>query len=239
MLLGYYTSPNSWCMLAALQTCSIIITYESRYIASSSFLEGVETRSWWFPLKSCISRRYRLSLLRWCIPPLLWCVTGSWARMMQMWGIREVSWSLQPCGRWEWTVSIKNESQSNACDVLQICPFRCVVILNVKILLLYTSFYCIPSDRRVCERRASICLYRSVQWWVRVTSLCCWECFNAEVLNPSLASLQLVWLARGSLELVCLRQGWFALPRFFSLPAETTGFYSSIWLCGCNFSSGK
>lgn len=28
-------------MLAALQTCSIIITYESRYVASSSFLEGV------------------------------------------------------------------------------------------------------------------------------------------------------------------------------------------------------
>lgn len=231
-------------MLAALQTCSIIITYESRYIASSSFLEGVETRSWWFPLKSCISRRYRLSLLRWCIQSLFWCVTGSWARMMQLWGTRDVSWSLQPCGRWEWTMSIKNESQSNSCDVLQICPysFSCVVILNVKILILHTSFYCIPSGQRVCERRASLCLYRSVQWWVCVTSLCCWEGFNAEVLKqvlPSLASLQLVWLARGSLELVCLRQGWFALPRLFSLPAETTRFYSSISLCGCNLSSGK
>lgn len=28
---------------------------------------------------------------------------------------------------------------------------------------------------------------------------------------PSLASLELVWLARGSSELLCLRQGWFAL----------------------------
>lgn len=42
MLLEYHTLPEkNWRMLAALQTCSIIITYESRYIASSSFLEGV------------------------------------------------------------------------------------------------------------------------------------------------------------------------------------------------------
>lgn len=163
---------------------------------------------------------------------------------MQLWGFREVSWSLQPCGRWELTISIKNESQSNCWDVLQMCrySFSCVVILDVKMIILNISFHGIPSDQTFCERTGTLSLCRSVQWLVSVSSLCCWVSFDAEVLKwvlPSLASLELVCLARGSSGLQCLRQGWFALLNPFTLPAETTRFYSRIWLCGCSFFSGK
>lgn len=145
----------------------------------------LQAKNWWCPLKSCIFRRYRLSLLRWCIQSLLRCITGSWARMMQLWGFREVSWSLHSCGRWELTIPIKNESRSNCCDVLRIClySFRCVVILKVEMMALNISFYCIPSDQRACERRGTLALHRSVQWPVSVT-LCCWvgfRCRGAEV----------------------------------------------------------
>lgn len=44
MLLEYHTLPNVWFTLAALQTCSIIITYERRHIAYSIFLEGVASQ---------------------------------------------------------------------------------------------------------------------------------------------------------------------------------------------------
>lgn len=89
----------------------------------------------------------------------------------------------------------------------------CVIILNVKMIILNISFYCIPSDQTVCERRGSLSLHRSVQWWVCVHCVAEWV-FDAEVpkqVLPCLASLELVWLARESSELLCLRQGWFAL----------------------------
>lgn len=199
----------------------------------------LQAKNWWFPLKSYIFRRHRLSLLRWCIQPLLWCITGSWARMMQLCGFREVSWSLQSCGRWELAISIKNESRSNCCDVLQVClySFSCVVILKVKMITLNISFYCIPSDQRACERRGTLPLYRSVQWPVSVTSMCCWvgfQCIGAAV-GASFSGFTGACLACKGV----FGASTFALLNLFTLPAETTGLYSSVWLYGCSFSSGK
>lgn len=204
----------------------------------------LQTKNWWFPLKFCIFRMHRLSLLRWGIQSLHWWITGSWARMVQLWGFREVSWSLQPRGRWELTISIRNESQSNCCDVLQIClySFSCVVILNVKRISLNISSYCIPSDQRACERR-TLSFYRSGQWSVSVTSLWCWvgfRCRDAEAGASFSAFTGADLACKGLLGASMPKAGIFAaLLNPFTPPAETTRFYSSVWLCGCSFSSGK
>lgn len=94
----------------------------------------------------------------WLAAELQWCSCGRSERYLSLYSPLEDGNRPYPIP--------KNENQSNCCDVLQIClySFSCVVILNIKTLILNNSFCCIPSDQRVCERRGTLCLYRSVQW---------------------------------------------------------------------------